>query len=140
MTGHDGPVQQATGTFSVDITPRPADPDTDPLGQLRIAKTWAGDLEGIGHGVMISGGDPTTGSAGYVAMEVVEGSLGGRPGSFAFQQLGVLAAGEQELVYRVVPGSGTGELTGITGVLQLDIVEGTHRYHLDYDLPAPTGS
>jgi hypothetical protein len=129
-------VQQATGTFSVDITPRPADPDTDPLGQLRIRKTWSGDLEGIGHGVMISGGDPTLGSAGYVAMEVVEGSLGGRRGSLAFLQLGVLIDGEHELVYRVVPGSGTEELAGITGTLE--IVDGTHRYLLDYDLPAPT--
>jgi hypothetical protein len=128
-------VQQASGTFSVDITPRPADPDTDPLGQLRIAKAWAGQLEGLGHGVMVSGGDPTTGSAGYVAMEVVEGSLEGRPGSFALMQMGVLDAGEHDLVYRVVPGSGTGELAGITGTLDLEIVEGTHRYRLDYDLP-----
>jgi hypothetical protein len=85
---------------------------------------------------MLSGGDPTSGSAGYVAIEVVEGALDGRTGSFALVQLGLLDGGDHEISYRVVPGSGTGELAGVTGSLLLEVVEGEHRYRLEYDLPA----
>ena len=75
-------------------------------------------------------------SAGYVALEVVDGTLHGRSGSFAFQQLGVMHDGGQELRYDVVPGSGTGDLAGLTGSLELTIEDdGTHRYALGYTLP-----
>lgn len=122
----------AHGTFEVTLTP--LEPEQG-LGRFRIEKSWHGDLEGTGHGVMLSAGDPGAGRAGYVAMEVVEGSLGGRRGSFAFQQLGVMDAGGQQLTYRVVPGSGTGELAGLDGVLELVIEEdGTHRYTLTWSL------
>lgn len=83
---------------------------------------------------MLSAGDPTSGSAGYVAIEVVEGALHGRSGSLALQQLGVMRAGEQELRYDVVPGSGTDGLVGITGTLALTIDEHGHHYELTYDL------
>ena len=129
-----GPMTTASGTFTVDVSPRPPDPDTDPLGQLRLAKTWSGDLEGRGWGLMLSGGDPGAGTAGYVAIEVVDGTLEGHRGTFAFQQSGTMVGGEATLDYQVVPGSGTGELAGISGTLDLDTSDG-HRYVLTYDLP-----
>lgn len=127
MTAH------AHGTFEVSITPQHSD---DGIGRLAITKTWAGDLAGTGHGLMLSAGDPTQGRAGYVALEIVEGMLHGRSGSFAFHQLGVMNDGEQELRYDIVPGSGTGDLAGLTGSLELSIeADGTHRYDLGYTLP-----
>jgi len=121
----------ARGTFEVTISSQ--EPDSG-IGRFGLAKTWFGDLAGTGHGQMLSAGDPTQGSAGYVALEVVDGSLHGRTGSFAFQQLGVMRAGAQELDYRVVPGSGTGGLAGITGTLSLTIDERGHSYELTYAL------
>ena len=105
------------------------------IGRLAIAKTWSGDLAGVGHGLMLSAGDPTQGRAGYVALEIVEGTLHGRVGTLAFQQLGVMRGDERELRYDVVPGSGTGDLAGLDGALSLTIEDdGTHRYDLTYTL------
>lgn len=122
----------AHGTFDVTLTP--AEHDQDGIGRIDIAKTWRGDLSGSGAGTMLSAGDPRSGEAGYVALETVEGTLDGREGGFAFQQCATMSAGEQHLDYVVVPGSGTGELTGIGGTLELTIVEGEHRYVLSYTL------
>jgi hypothetical protein len=84
---------------------------------------------------MLSAGDPARRSAGYVALEAFEGTLGGRAGGFAFQQLGVMRPDVQELTYLVVPGSGTGDLAGLDGALALDIsADGTHAYHLTFTL------
>ena len=86
---------------------------------------------------MLSGGDPQAGAAGYVAMETVSGSLGDRHGSFALQQFATMLAGAQTLHYEVVPGSGTGDLQGISGTFCLTIEQdGTHRYELQYDIRA----
>lgn len=128
--------QTAHGTFTVDISARPHDPDTAGLGQMQLHKTWAGDIEADGHGLMLSGGDAASGTAGYVAMEVVEGRVGDRSGSFALQQFGTMHNGEPHLVYEIVPGSGTGELAGISGTVHLTIEDGAHHYALHYDLPA----
>jgi hypothetical protein len=99
-----------------------------------LRKTFHGDLQGDGVGVMLSGGDPQSGAAGYVAIETVTGSLGDRHGSFALQQFATMTSGAQTLHYEVVPGSGTGELEGIAGTLDLTIEpDGTHRYELQYD-------
>ena len=83
---------------------------------------------------MLSAGDPTHGSAGYVALELVDGSVHGRAGSFALQQLGVMHDGDQRLDYLVVPGSGSRELAGITGTLALTIDDRGHSYTLTYSL------
>lgn len=121
----------ARGTFEVTITPT----DTgDAIGRFALAKSWAGGLSGVSHGWMLSAGDPAAGRAGYVALEVVEGELDGRAGSFAFQQLGAMRDGEQRLDYLVVPGSGTGALAGIEGSLALTIDERGHTYELSYTL------
>jgi hypothetical protein len=84
---------------------------------------------------MLSAGDPAQGAAGYVALEVVDATLRGRSGTLAFQQLGVMRDGGQELRYDVVPGSGTGALAGLTGTLSLTIDDAGHHYELTYDLP-----
>lgn len=124
--------QHAHGTFEVTITPD--EPDGG-FGRFRIEKAWSGDLVGTGRGLMLSAGDPAQQQAGYVALESFEGTLDGRAGSFAFQQLGIMRPGAQELTYLVVPGSGAGDLAGIDGTLALDIAaDGTHTYELTYVL------
>lgn len=124
----------ARGTFDVSLAP--GGPELGGVvGRFEFTKTFHGDLDGSGEGVMLSSGDPQTGAAGYVAIEIVEGRLGDRTGGFALQQLGMMSAGAQTLHYEVVPGSGSGELEGITGTFHLTIDgDGTHRYELDYQL------
>lgn len=121
----------ARGTFEVSLTPQESD---DGIGRMAIAKTWSGDLAGTSHGLMLSAGDPQRGSAGYVALEIVDGTLDGHVGSVAFQQFGVMREGDQELRYDVVPGSGTGGLAGIDGTLVLTIDDRGHTYELAYTL------
>lgn len=73
---------------------------------------------------MLAAGDPATGKAGYVAVETVDGELDGLRGGFAFQQFGTMTAPDQQLRYEIVPGSGTADLAGITGTLDLEIIDG----------------
>jgi hypothetical protein len=124
----------AIGTFEVELAPGPTE-----LGgavtRFELTKHFHGDLDGTGFGLMLSGGDPQIGTAGYVAIETVSGRLGNRDGGFALQQFGTMSDGSQTLHYEVVPGSGSGELTGISGTLQLRIDDdGTHHYELEYEL------
>lgn len=83
---------------------------------------------------MLSAGDPTAGAAGYVALEFVTGQVDEAVGSFALQQFGQMIDGTQKLLYEIVPGSGTGELKGISGTLEIEVVAGLHRYDLEYSL------
>ena len=116
------------------MQPGPAELD-GASSRFELSKVFHGDLQGTGSGVMLSAGDPQAGAAGYVAIESVQGSLGHRQGSFALQQFGTLRDGSQSLHYEVVPGSGSGGLSGVTGILHLDVDEdGTHRYELKYEL------
>ncbi|HJE50425.1 MAG TPA: DUF3224 domain-containing protein, partial [Tessaracoccus flavescens] len=113
-------------TFEIEITP--ADGVLPATGRFDFAKVWSGDAQGVSKGVMLSGGNPAEGTAGYVALEVFEGLLAGRRGSVAFQQFGTMSGGTQDLRYEIVPGSGTEELADITGVLELNVdAEGVHR-------------
>lgn len=123
----------ARGTFEVDLKPGPPELDGS-ISRFELSKTFHGDLEGVGAGVMLSHGDPRTGSAGYVAIETVSGHLGDRHGSFALQQFGTMRAGSPTLHYEIVPGSGEDELEGISGTFRLKIEDdGTHRYELEYE-------
>lgn len=122
----------AHGTFDVTLTP--VEHDQVGVSRIEISKTWHGELAGAGVGTMLSAGDPSSGEAGYVALEAVDGTLDGREGSFALQQFGTMSAGEQVLHYVVVPGSGAGGLTGIGGTLDLTIAAGEHSYVLSYTL------
>ena len=123
----------AHGTFEVTITPQPS--DDSGIGRLDLVKRWHGDLDATSTGLMLSAGDPSLGHAGYVALQLVSGKLHGLEGGFAFQQYGVMRGDARELQYGVVPGSGTGALTGLEGTLTLTIDDdGTHTYDLDYTL------
>jgi hypothetical protein len=124
----------ATGTFEIELTPGPPEIEGS-VGRFDFTKTFHGDLEATGAGVMLSCGSPQTGEAGYVAIETVRGRLGDRQGGFALQQLGMMHAGSQTLHYEVVPGSGDQGLEGVAGTFHLTIEsDGTHRYQLEYEL------
>ena len=95
-----------------------------------------GDLEAASAGEMLGAGNPAAGTAGYVAMEQITGTLHGRSGSFALQHFGSMQDGKFDLKVRTVPGSGTGELEGIAGDLTIIIESGRHSYSFEYTLPA----
>lgn len=123
----------ANGTFTVDMIG--ADSPLASTVRADLTKTWTGALSGTSRGVMLSAGDATTGSAGYVAIEIFTGSVDGAEGAFALLQLATLDEGDPQMRYEIAPGSGTGALSGITGVLNLDVSDGTHRVSLEYRLP-----
>ena len=129
--------QHAAGTFDVTVSPQPASSPTPgaALGRMLLDKRYHGDLEGTAQGQMLSAGTVTTGSAGYVAIEHVVGRLHGRSGSFVLQHHGLMNRGAPQLSIVVVPDSGTGELLGLTGRMDIRITEGQHFYTFDYSLP-----
>lgn len=100
-----------------------------------VRKEFSGDMVGTSEAQMVAAYTGTPGSAGYVAIEHFAGSVEGRSGSFVLQHSGIMANGEAELTVRIVPDSGTGELTGISGTLEIDNSDGKHPYVLDYELP-----
>ena len=106
------------------------------IGRVSITKTFSGDLEGASTVEMLGARTPVQGSAGYVAIERVTGSLAGRTGSFVLMHGGIMTRGTPELSVRVVPDSGLGELVGIAGAMSIDIVDGKHFYTFDYTLDA----
>jgi len=105
------------------------------LGRFSLDKKYAGPLEAVAAGQMLSARSPVDGSAGYVAIERVTGTLDGRRGSFVLQHSGTMGGGAMDLAVRVVPDSGTGELTGLAGTLAIRIEGGVHFYDLEYSLP-----
>ncbi|MGH7720199.1 MAG: DUF3224 domain-containing protein [Gemmatimonadaceae bacterium] len=128
---------RASGTFEVKLNPLAAydDAEGSMLGRMSIDKQFRGDLEGSSKGEMLTGGTSTKGSAAYVAVERVSGTLHGRGGTFILQHSGTMTRGAPRLVITVVPDSGTGELAGLAGTMAIDISAGKHSYHLDYTLP-----
>ena len=126
---------QASGTFEVKLNPQPDDLGESTLGRLTIDKQWQGDLVGTSKGQMLTGGDAAKGSAGYVAIEKVSGTLKGRKGTFVLQHSGTMTRGEGQLTITVVPDSGTEELQGITGKMTINIENGKHFYDFEYALP-----
>ncbi len=104
------------------------------LARMSLDKTFAGELSAHSLGEMISAVSPTPGSAAYVAIEQVSGSLSGRTGSFVLQHYGVMNRGDSHLTLTVVPDSGTGELIGLSGSMDIRIEDGQHYYDFDYVL------
>ena len=127
----------AHGTFEVKMTPQPAqDGVGDPgIGRMALGKQFHGDLEATGKGQMLAAGTDVPGSAGYVALERVSGTLHGRHGTFALQHSGTMTRGAPQLSITVVPDSATGELLGLTGRLVITIADGRHSYDFEYTLP-----
>jgi hypothetical protein len=124
---------EANGTFEVKLIPQ-ADGTAD-VGRMTIDKVFHGDLEANSIGQMIAVRTPTEGSAGYVAMERVTGTLDGKAGSFALQHSGTMNKGAPTLHVEVVPDSGTDGLTGIFGKMDIIIEDGKHGYVFEYSLP-----
>lgn len=129
--------KHANGTFEVKLTPQTpaADVALAFLGKMSIDKQFRGDLEASSKGEMLAARTDVEGSAGYVAMEQVKGTLHGRNGSFVLQHSGTMNRGTPQLSVSVVPDSGTEELTGLSGTMTIDIADGKHSYTFDYTLP-----
>lgn len=127
----------ATGTFDVTLTPQPATDDTPLkfLGRLNIDKSFSGQLQANSEGQMLAAGTPTEGSAGYVALEHVSGTLDGQRGMFVLQHSGHASRGENTLTINVVADSGTDDLTGLSGAMSVTVDDaGVHSYEFDYQL------
>jgi hypothetical protein len=126
----------AAGTFEVKLNPQASDETIgDPtVGRLSIDKQFRGDLDAASKGQMLTAMTEVKGSAGYVAIERVTGTLHGLKGSFALQHSGTMARGAPQLSVTVVPDSGTGQLVGLTGKMAINIVDGKHSYDFEYTL------
>jgi hypothetical protein len=123
-----------TGTFEVKLTPQASDDKDAPIGRMTIDKQFHGDIEGSSKGEMLAAMSNVKGSAGYVAMEKVAGTLNGRRGTFILQHTGSMNRGAQQLSITVVPDSGMEELVGLNGVFTIKIVDGKHFYEFEYTL------
>jgi hypothetical protein len=128
---------RARGKFDVKLAPlQPYNRAGDAqLGRMSLDKIFHGDLQAVSQGEMLSVGSPQSGSAGYVAIERVVGTLHGRQGSFALQHNATMHRGAFMLNIVVVPGSGTGELEGLGGTMNVIIADGLHSYEFDYECP-----
>ena len=129
--------EKAKGTFDVKMTPQTWSENSSDhtLARFMLSKQYQGDLEATAEGQMLSAGDGSKGSSGvYVAVEKVTGKLGGRSGSFVLYHTGVMNRGVPDLCIKVAPGSGTGELTGLSGDLKIVMADGKHSYEFTYSL------
>ena len=130
---------QASGSFEVQLNPLELNDHANNkmLGRMSINKQFKGDLLATSQGEMLTAGTSVDGSAGYVAIERVDGTLHGRSGSFVLQHSGIMNRGAPQLKVTVVPDSGTDQLEGIAGELGINIAaDGTHTYDFQYTLPA----
>jgi hypothetical protein len=101
---------------------------------MSIDKQFHGDLEAFGKGQMLTAMSSVEGSAGYVAIEQVTGSLHGRTGGFVLQHSGTMTRGAPQLIVSVAPDSGTGELAELAGTMTITIADGKHSYDFEYSL------
>jgi hypothetical protein len=125
------------GPFDVKLTPQPpADPggSWEP-GRMSIAKQFYGALQATSQGIMLAARTEEEGSAGYVAIERVSGTLEGREGTFMLQHDGIMDRGAKQLRITVIPGSGTGALQGLRGTMDVVITDGKHEYDFELSLP-----
>lgn len=135
QTGKEGGrLKTATGSFEVKMLP-PGAPAEDGFLRLLLEKSFQGGLEGSSRVAMMATSDGRSPSGGYVALERFTGKLDGKAGGFVMQHSGIMSPGSMELRVLVSPGSGTGELAGITGKLEIRIEGKQHFYTLEYQLP-----
>lgn len=131
--------QTATGTFDVNVTPQPAENDalkSAKLDRALLEKQFHGDLEATSTGELLGTFTEVKGSAGYVAIERVTGTLKGRKGTFALIHKGTMNRGAMESDITVVPDSGTEDLKGLNGSMKIIIEGGKHSYEFDYSMAA----
>lgn len=130
----------ATGRF--DLTKDPDPPYDDAPGatisRAVITKQFHGDLVGTSVTHLTQIMTDVNGSAGYVAVERVTGTVHGRSGTFVLQHDALGDRGDLRLNIVVVPDSATGELAGLRGKLDIDISDGKHDYSFDYSF-VPSG-
>ncbi|RUO81226.1 DUF3224 domain-containing protein [Idiomarina tyrosinivorans] len=127
-----------SGQFDVKLNPLDTftkGRDTIKLGRMAIEKVFHGELTASSKGEMLSAMTPVKGSAGYVAIEQVSGTLCERDGSFVLQHYGIMNRGEDKLVLEVLPDSGTGQLQGLRGQMAISVENGEHYYQFDFSLP-----
>ena len=125
--------RHAKGSFDVTITPQERVANA-PVARMLLYKEFHGDLEALAHGEMLAGSEPLTGAAVYVAIDRVAGTLHGKSGSFLMAHRGVANADGQTLDIVIIPGSGTGQLEGITGTVGIEIRGKEHFYSVDYEV------
>src|SRR5271156_637309 len=130
--------KHATGPFDVKLAPQGEDDkaESTTLARYSLDKQYHGDLDATAKGTMLTAGTDVKGSAGYVAIERVTGTLNGKTGSFVLQHNGTLSRGTPVQNIIVVPDSGAGQLAGISGKLLVIIADGKHSYEFEYTLPA----
>ena len=128
----------AKGSFEVTMHAEPPYDAIDgvTLGRASFDKRFSGPLEGTGSVQMLAARTPVAGSAGYVAVERIQGALEGRRGTFVVLHTGLMNRGTSSLIVQIVPDSGTGDLRGIAGKMAIEIMDGKHFYELDYTFPA----
>lgn len=128
------PIHRASGPFEVTLVPLASawSGDPAPLARMSIEKQFTGDLSATSQGEMLSASTAVKGSAGYVAIEKVTGRLHGREGTFVLQHTGTMDRGTPSLSIHVIPDSGTGALSGLTGNMQIVIDNKQHSYIFDY--------
>ena len=124
-----------SGKFTVDVKPLNAYANGRngvQLGRMSIDKRFSGVLDAVSKGEMLSAMTPVKGSAGYVAIEQVSGTLDGKEGSFVLQHFGTMDKDKDRLILEVVPDSGTDQLTGLSGSMRIRIEGGQHFYDFDF--------
>lgn len=124
-----------TGTFNVTLEPLDtytAGIEGSNFNRMSINKRFLGELSAESKGEMLSVMTPVKGSAGYVAIEQVSGTLLGKQGTFVLQHYGIMADGSDTLILEVVPDSATGELQGLTGKMKIRIENGQHHYDFEF--------
>ena len=126
----------AKGTFEITMQAEPPFEDVAgvTLGRATFDKRFSGALEATSKVYMLASRTPVESSAGYVAVERITGTLDSRRGSFVVLHRGVMTRGARSLEITVVPDSGTGDLEGIAGKMDIEIVSGQHHYQLDYTI------
>ncbi|UMZ09199.1 DUF3224 domain-containing protein [Pseudomonas sp. MPFS] len=127
----------ANGPFEISLNPESLSVTAEGtgLGRMSLDKQFHGDLEAISKGEMLSFRSSVQGSAGYVAMETVHGTLNGRRGSFVLQHSSTMSRGAPVQSINVVPDSGTEALSGLVGSMIITITDGQHSYKFEYELP-----
>lgn len=125
------------GAFDVKIIPQTAEASADGnvIGRMLLDKRFYGALDATSTGQMLAMRSSVAGSAGYVAMELVRGTLAGRAGSFVLQHSGSMNRGAASLSLNVVADSGAEALAGLVGSMEIIVSEGKHSYKFAYLLP-----
>jgi hypothetical protein len=129
--------KHASGAFDVKLSPQEDKVGDPTVGRMSLDKQFHGPLEATSKGQMLTAMTAVEGSAGYVAIERVSGTLDGRNGTFALQHSATMTRGVPQLSITVVPDSGTGQLVGLTGKMTINIADGKHFYDFEYTLTEP---